>query len=159
MKQLQRLNKYQNYFDENEFGLALNSVEKFFWNDFCDNYLELIKDQLFNPDQLYRSKLLQLVGLCTPVGLRILQMYAPYLPHLTENIYAGIFKEKEGTASIHQTRFTDVQHPLCFSIAATATMEQVNTLIGAIRKLKTEKQLSLKTSLETLTIFVDSMML
>ena len=44
------MNRYNAYLDENEFGLALDVVEKFFWNNFCDNYLELIKDQLFNPE-------------------------------------------------------------------------------------------------------------
>ncbi|HEB41675.1 MAG TPA: hypothetical protein ENI08_01475 [Candidatus Dependentiae bacterium] len=24
-------------------------MDQFFWHDFCDNYLELIKHQLFNP--------------------------------------------------------------------------------------------------------------
>ena len=46
---VQCFEKYNNYFEKHEFSLALDAVEQFFWNDFCDNYLELIKDQLFNP--------------------------------------------------------------------------------------------------------------
>lgn len=36
--------RYKVHFEDYEFGLALDVVEKFFWHDFCDNYLELIKD-------------------------------------------------------------------------------------------------------------------
>ena len=43
---------YESYLDNNEFSLALNSIEQFFWNDFCDNYLEIIKDQLIQSRSL-----------------------------------------------------------------------------------------------------------
>jgi len=32
---------YEKELNKNEFSLALNHVETFFWNNFCDNYLEL----------------------------------------------------------------------------------------------------------------------
>src|SRR5207249_4606450 len=32
------LQEYHEYFSKNEFSLALQSVEKVFWSDFCDNY-------------------------------------------------------------------------------------------------------------------------
>ena len=38
------------YLDEFEIGLALNSLEKFFWN-FCDNYIEIVKHRLYRPDE------------------------------------------------------------------------------------------------------------
>jgi len=146
--------KYQHYFEQNEFGLALQNIEQFFWQDYCDNYLELIKHQLFNPEGYTKEHIAATRFTLYTIGLRILQMYSPYLPHLTENIYSSIYKAKEGKASIHQTRFSDVQQLYTFD-HANATMLRVNTLIGAIRKLKTEKQLSLKTALETLTIHVE----
>ena len=82
----QTFERYHAYLDENEFGLALDVVEKFFWNNFCDNYLELIKDQLFNPENYTEFELKATRWTFYHTGLRILQMYAPYLPHITEKL-------------------------------------------------------------------------
>lgn len=38
------------YLDEYEVGLALNTLEKFFWN-FCDNYIEIVKHRLYRPEE------------------------------------------------------------------------------------------------------------
>ena len=38
------------YLDEYEVGLALNHLEKFFWN-FCDNYIEIVKHRLYRPEE------------------------------------------------------------------------------------------------------------
>ncbi len=71
--------KYQRYLEENEFGLALAVVEKFFWHTFCDNYLELIKNQLFNPTEYDPQTVKATHWTLHTVGLRILQMYASLL--------------------------------------------------------------------------------
>ena len=38
------------YLDAFEVGLALNTLEKFFWN-FCDNYIEIVKHRLYRPEE------------------------------------------------------------------------------------------------------------
>jgi valyl-tRNA synthetase len=143
---------YHNYLEKNEFGLALNAVESFFWHIFCDNYLELIKDQLFNPDSYDHEELFATRWTLYHVGLRILQLYAPYLPFVTEEIYALIYKDSVGIDSLHKTKFTNTQTAYVFANEAT-TMQLVLQVIGAVRKIKTTQQLSLKQELETLTIF------
>lgn len=141
---------YESYFANNEFSLALNSVEQFFWNDFCDNYLEIIKDQLFNPDLYSKEEVEATRYTLYTVGLRILQLYAPYLPFVTETIYQALYKKSIGVGSLHQTRFgvQTAQYP-----ESAHTMRQFIEIIGTVRKLKTEKQLSLKADISTLTIY------
>ncbi|MCL2342053.1 MAG: valine--tRNA ligase, partial [Firmicutes bacterium] len=39
-----------NYLEDYEVGLALNVLEKFFW-DFCDNYIEIVKHRLYRPEE------------------------------------------------------------------------------------------------------------
>jgi len=143
---------YQKYFEQNEFGLALQKVETFFWADFCDNYLELVKNQLFNPQEYAAEQVHATRWTLYHVGLRILQMYAPYMPHITESLYESVYQAKEKSSSIHQTRFSGIQTSYTFA-ASAELMQRIITLIIAIRKLKTEKQLSLKTSLQTLIIY------
>lgn len=145
--------KYQNYLEQHEFGLALSTIEQFFWNDFCDNYIELIKNQLFNPDQYTADEVAATRWTLYHAGLRILQLYAPYLPHITETLYQELYHKHEAISSIHQTRYQNIQIPYVFEDAANI-MNSVIALTSQVRRLKTERQLSLKTALATMNVFV-----
>lgn len=142
---------YNRYYEQYEAGLALMQAEQFFWSMFCDNYIELVKNQLFNP-QLYSEKEVAATRWTLHnVGLRILQWYAPYVPHITESIYLELYKAGVKKDSLHQTRF--LEHQQMFEFEESAQLaQQITTIAGQARKLKTEKQLSLKVPLATLTI-------
>ncbi|MFC1842407.1 valine--tRNA ligase [Candidatus Dependentiae bacterium] len=146
---------FENYtrnFQSYEFGIALQQIDKFFWSEFCDNYLELIKDQLFNPEN-YDEQLVQATKhTLYSVGLRILQMYANYVPHVTEYIYQIIYKEKDGISSLHQTKFETVQTRLFFS-ESSRRMGYIIDVISQVRQLKTKNELSLKTDIDNLEIY------
>ncbi len=143
---------YQNYFEKHEFGLALNTIERFFWHDFCDNYLELIKHQLFNSDEYTADEVAATKWSLYQAGMRILQLYAPYVPFITEEIYNHIYKQTVGIDSLHQTKFEQFQKPY-HSDEAYAMMQQIVAIIGHVRKLKSDNQLSLKTEVALLNLY------
>ena len=143
---------YQRYFEQNEPGLALARVEKFFWNDFCDNYLECVKDQLFNPAHYAADEVSESKATLHAVGLRLLQMYAPVMPHMTEAIYQSIYKATCQQASLHATEYAGVQIHVTASAEQLELMRQLLHVVATVRKLKTDQKLSLKTDLVTLTI-------
>lgn len=144
--------RYRQYLDTGyEFSLALDQAEKFFWADFCDQYLELTKDQLFNPQRYSAQEVAATRWTLYHVGLRILQLYAIYLPHITETIYGLLYQEREKIDSIHQTKFASVQKQFVFS-ESIGRMKVIVAIITHVRKLKSEHQLSLKTPLSSLTI-------
>ncbi len=143
--------QYQGHFEDHEFSLALTAVESFFWADFCDNYVELIKNQLFNPAEYTPEQIYATQWTLHHVGLAILQLYAPYLPYITETIYQHLYFSSIGIASIHQTKFKKFQLKEPNEEARTI-MAIINTIVGMVRKLKTGKQLSLNTPLATLRI-------
>lgn len=145
--------KYQHYFEQQEFGLALDTIEQFFWNDFCDNYLELIKNQLFNPELYSANEVEATRWTLYHAGLRILQLYSPYLPHATETLYQELYRTHEGQSSIHNTRYQDIQIPYVFESEANI-MTSVIAIAIQVRKLKSEKQLSLKAPIATMKVFV-----
>ena len=143
--------KYNEYLNKHEFSLALNTAEDFFWRDFCDNYLEVIKNQLFNPDLYPEETVAATRWTLRHVGLRILQWFAPYLPHVTETLYGSLYQNQEQTNSIHTTEYNIHQKDFVFEDSVkTATL--LMDLIAAVRKMKTEKELSLKTPLSSLTL-------
>ncbi len=144
------LKEYHAYFEKHEFSLALQSVEKVFWNDFCDNYVEIVKDQLFNPANYSEQEVQATLWTLRKVGFELLQLYAPFLPHITEYLYQHIFlKQHATTTSIHLTQLPQAQN---VHEENQQSMQLILQVIAQVRKLKTAAQLSLKTELNTMII-------
>jgi valyl-tRNA synthetase len=143
---------YIKHFQEYEFSPALAAIEEFFWHSYCDNYLELIKDQLMNSAHYKESEVYATKWTLHHVGLRVLQMYAPFIPHITETIYKHFYQKQLGTASLHQTKFDDHQTLYTFA-SCVRGMETILAIVTQVRKLKSEHQLSLKTEIEELIIY------
>ncbi len=145
--------QYKKHFEQNEFSLALDAVEKFFWADFCDNYLELIKD-IFSENSSYsESEILETKNTLYFTGFRILQLYAPFVPHITENIYQVLYKEYAKSISLHQTRYEQHQTEVIYK-DVDDSMEIILDIVNAVRRLKTEHQLSLRAEIDTLCLSV-----
>jgi valyl-tRNA synthetase len=144
---------YQKAFDNYEFSAALNAIERFFWQDFCDNYLELIKDQLFKPERFDAEMVAATRWSLYQVGLRILQMYAPYMPYLTDFLYGALYKKNCSEISLHQMRYAIVQYPY-ISDNSVRELTAVLSIVAQVRKLKSEQALSLKTVITQLTVVI-----
>jgi len=151
-KSSETFGQYEKELNKNEFSLALNHIDSFFWHEFCDNYLELIKDQLFNPEKYETAEIEATKWTLYQIGLRILQLYAPFVPFITETLYQKLYRTKSSISSIHKTIYNDIQKQYKFTIA-TEEIENLIRLVVQIRKLKTTNQLSLGTPLVKLTIY------
>jgi valyl-tRNA synthetase len=95
------INNATDGFEVYEFSKAKKEVEHFFWNTLCDNYLEIAKDRLYNPDT--RGELQRLSGqyaLHTAL-LDVLKIFAPIAPFITEELYSYHFAKIENKKSIH----------------------------------------------------------
>jgi valyl-tRNA synthetase len=146
---------YTRHFNEYEFGLSLSCVERFFWQDFCDNYLEFIKHRLYNPDK-YEAQLIQETKeTLTLLGIRLLQLFAPFLPHITETLYQELYKTNNTPLSLHITLFHTYQTE-CKDSSVQQPMVYLLSAIQEARRLKTEQKLSLKTELQSVIICTKS---
>jgi valyl-tRNA synthetase len=141
--------EYHKALEQSEFGTALLAVEKFFWHDFCDNYLELIKDQLFKPERYMPEIVDATRWTLYNVGLRILQLYAPYLPYITDALFNALYAQHG--KSVHTTKFSDVQKPVEYA-ESVHELNVILDIVAQVRKLKSEQNLSLKTTIKQLTI-------
>ncbi len=144
--------QYEKEMINNEFSLALNHLEQFFWHDFCDNYLELVKDQLFKPELYEPAAVGATKWTLYFMGMRILQLYAPFVPFVTEKIYQELYRATQKTVSIHKTQLKEIQTPYVFEHSAK-TMAVVLCIISEARRLKTAYKLSLGTPLTELVIY------
>jgi valyl-tRNA synthetase len=93
-----------------EIGLAKIHFEEFFWNDFCDTYLEMVKTRVYQPERFVDGHAKKASGQYTlyTVMYAIIRLLAPYIPHVTEEIYQNYFKQYIGEKSLHITSFPQI---------------------------------------------------
>lgn len=130
-------------FDEYHYSKASAAAEKFFWSTLCDYYLEICKERLYNPDKRGEETKRAAQYTLYHAFLDTLKLIAPIMPHITEAVYQLYFAEAEGQKSIHISRWPKVDEHL-FNEQAEVTGDLFIDIIAAVRKFKSEKQVSLK---------------
>jgi valyl-tRNA synthetase len=136
--------------DQYEIGLAKHDIDEFFWSDFCDNYLEIVKDRLYKPEIHGEAEKLSGQYTLYTVLLELLKLYAIYVPHITEEIYQSYFKNLEETSSIHIIQWN--RNPNSENEAILSFGENIKALISEVRKYKSERNLSLKDPIASVAI-------
>lgn len=142
---------YKDAFDDYQFNKALEAVEKFFWHDFCDNYLELVKDQFFNPGNYTPELIAETQAVLYKIGFELIQWYAPFLPYITEAIYQDLYRAEYKTVSLHQTTYSS-DHDHYDYVHEASIIELLLEAVQQVRKIKTDAAVSLKTDIKKLTI-------
>jgi valyl-tRNA synthetase len=129
-------------FDDYDYATALEVAEKFFW-DFCDDYLELVKERSRRDDAAGRSARSAFV-LALSVQLRLL---APFLPYVTEEVWSWW---QEG--SIHQATWPVNDVDLVTDSHDPALLASAASVLADIRGAKSIAKVSQKTEISSLTI-------
>ena len=138
-----------------EYADALDATNSFFWADFCDNYLELIKKRVYNEDGSASPAAQQsAVRTLYYVLDGILKLYAPFTPHVTEELYAHIFADNYAVkGSLHAMGQWPDHHAYPLDAEALADGRHALEILEIIRKAKSETNRSIKFPIEKLTIF------
>ncbi|HEX6540916.1 MAG TPA: valine--tRNA ligase [Ktedonobacterales bacterium] len=145
-------------FTEYDYATAKAETETFFWTALTDNYLELAKMRLYDA----AAPLAEGARYTLYTTLRtLLKLFAPILPYVTDEIYTTLFATESD--SIHR-----VAWPRLASLptaddteqsAAEAAGDAMVTIATAVRRYKSERQLSLGRELARLEIATDDPML
>jgi valyl-tRNA synthetase len=131
-----------------EYAAARAEVERFFWADLCDNYLELAKMRLYQEGGPQRAAAQWTLYHAL---LTVLKLLAPYLPYITEEIYQGLFRQWDGAASIHVSAWP-AEHPAWIDEEAEGAGKALLEILRSVRRHKAERGLSVGAELETLRI-------
>ena len=137
------INNSTKSFLEYEYSKTKADVENFFWHTFCDNYLEIIKDRLYNPDRRGKEARQSAQYVLYTTLLTILKLMAPILPHITEELYQAYFKKKEKTKSIHISDWPKADNNLIDKKLEVKGDEAIN-IISKVRQFKQKNQKSLR---------------
>lgn len=97
------LNSTEN-FENFEYSKVKTDVEQFFWRDFCDNYLEIVKKRVYQSPKGSKGKISAQYVLYNSL-LAIMKMIAPIMPYITEEIYQEYFRKYEKEKSIHLSKW------------------------------------------------------
>jgi len=144
------IKSYNDYFQKHQFKKAREVIDNFFWKNFCDNYLEIVKPRLYNDNVMKKSREAAKFTLYICL-LSVLKLYAPFMPYITEEIYQGFFRRIEKEKSIHLSLLPKFNKEL-INLKAKKSFDDVIDIIASIRKYKSEKKVSIRKEIEKLFI-------
>lgn len=133
------VDKCTKYFENYEYSKSKAETDNFFWHVFCDNYLEIAKRRIYQGNK--KEKLSAQYTLYSAL-LAILKLFAPIIPHITEEIYHHRFSNDEKCKSIHISSWPKI------SFKDKKALETGNIFIDILSKarhLKAANKKSLKT--------------
>lgn len=167
--------KMSGYFDNYEVSKARIAFEEFFWKQFCDNYIELVKDRLKDPAQENETCCASAKYALYHSYLNILKMATPFVPHITEEMYhaqfvpddgqglkgsivsgssIGLYCLAEETPSVSQTDW-----PGMGGSAADADLQAsarfMLEVVGEIRKYRSSNNMAFATPMPALHIYAE----
>lgn len=131
-------------FEKFEYCGARVHIENFFWNDFCDNYMEFIKARVYNESEggaAARQSAIYTIYHCLKA---VLHLFAPFIPYVTEEVNSILFNGE----SIHRRGSwpKDIDH-----IMVESSLHQgaaMLAIIELVRKAKSINNASLRADLK-----------
>ncbi len=135
-----------------QFNIAVEEIRNFTWHIFCDRYVEAVKDKLYRPEKYGEDKKVAAQNTLYQVLYRVLQLLAPFVPHLTEEIYQTMYSTEKGYKSLQLSPWPELEQ------ARPDNQDEkrgdlIMALITEIRREKAEKRMSLNAEIKKLTIY------
>jgi len=118
-------------YEKYDISNAKRIAEEFFWDKFCDDYLEIVKRRVY----LGNEKEKESAGYTLYQSLlAVLKMFAPICPFITEEIYQQRFAKEEKKKSIHISQWPEIE------IKKNKNTEEIcNLFIKILSKVRKEK--------------------
>ena len=139
-------------FEQLEYCDARVAIEDFFWNDFCDNYLELVKARAYGEGATPAAQQSALYTIYHCLD-GILRLFAPFVPHITEELYSHIFDDKyAANGSIHARGQWPSAADYPYDAQAELSGMTAVDILNIIRKVKSEAGVSIKFPVENVAI-------
>ncbi len=125
-------------FAEFEFSAAVQALYGFFWNDFCDWYVEVSKTKLQDPATKANCLAIQDLVL----RQTLLQLH-PFTPFITEELWHLLGYGAEGTFLMRDTQLENSSQiagrGLKIDTAAAAQVGQLKAVVSQVRAFKAEQ--------------------
>ena len=124
---------FNNAMDKFEINNAVKMVYSFVWNDYCDWYVEMMKNRLYSDDEEIKSAVLTRA---LSIFEEMMKLVHPFMPFITEDLWQ-LIKERKNGESISVSDFPELKKEL-IKPEADADMETVQNIVTAIRNIRGE---------------------
>ncbi|MEM3422196.1 MAG: valine--tRNA ligase [Candidatus Bilamarchaeaceae archaeon] len=140
---LQELNKliqdYTTAFENYDYQKAIYRLHSFFWQEFCDDYLEYVKHRIYGPDSEEKNAAFYTLHTVLETVVKLL---APIAPHISEEIYREVLKNNE---SIHLSSWPKKIENI---EGETTPVEIMRKIISQVRQQKASARLPQNAEIE-----------
>lgn len=130
-------------FDQFEFGEAGRALYNFIWNDLCDWYIEIAKEDFYGKGQSLKHNTQNILCYVLDQTLRLLH---PIMPFVTEEIWLAM--PHDGT-SLVVAAYPEENEDF-YDEAAEKGMENLIELIKAVRNIRADANAPLSSSVDIL---------
>nr|MBA4404729.1 valine--tRNA ligase [Nanoarchaeum sp.] len=145
-------------FDNYEYSKSKMLTEIFFWSQLCDNYLEITKDRLYNPDKRGVESRKSAQYVLYQLLLGVTKLFAPIMPYISEEIYQTHFVKSEKEKSIHISKWPKYDKKLKDEIAEK-TWDKFVEILSFVRQEKAKNKLSLTAEVKLIITEEDNLLL
>ena len=125
------------------FHEAANRIYDFFWGDFCDWYIELVKPRLAPEGGAEQASAGIACGNLVSLFEASLRLLHPVMPFITEEIWHAVYDGKPPLKSIALAAYPQADE-MQFDLAAETSMAIVQDLIVSVRNLRAELKVEQK---------------
>ena len=115
--------------DNYDFGVALDKIYSFIWNEFCDWYIEIVKTRLYDKECETRFAAQYTLNRILKASLKLLH---PFMPFITEEIYTKLYDIDE---SIMISNYSDYHEGFIFENEENF-IEELKEIIVEIRNVR-----------------------
>jgi valyl-tRNA synthetase len=129
-----------NYMESYEYSLCMRTLQDFFYNSYCDNYLEIIKNVFWDESEENSERKKTVLNIMYFISLNAVKMFAPFMPFITEELYLSFYKRYEKDKSIHISFWPEFRNDLVFNDSLKYSAILLN-ILDASRKLRTNLNL------------------
>ena len=140
------LDKYDNY-------NSRAAIDTFFYDVFCDQYVEFIKDRFWSPEKYAPESRAAAQWTLWTVLRAIIGMYAPFIPFITEELWQKIYQPYEGGETLHLTEYPTVVAEYDTDVAV---MQRALDILKSVRGLRTDRKIGNGARLARLTVPADT---
>lgn len=148
---------HDSYLQKNDIVHACGAVNSFFWDDYCDWYLEIVKPRLWGEGESKRTAL-AVAALCERTLLKLLH---PYMPFVTEELWQVL----ETRGVVDKADLSD-QRSICVAAwpdaallakdpAAESQIDLMTSLVRGIRDIRQNLNISAKAPLKVRVLFLN----
>ena len=119
-----------------ELGIAVQKINDFIWEEFCDWYIEMVKPRLYSEEDETKAAALWTLKTVLAESLKMLH---PFMPFITEEIYCNLTDEE----SIMLAQWPEYKEEWNFADDETA-VETIKEAVRGIRNIRAEMNVSPK---------------